>query len=1017
MPRITIWNHKQIKAYETPPVFTSTERIHFLRLPPSLQTIVDNLKAFTNQIGFQLMFGYFMARKRFYPVETFHQEDILFFTAQMGILSFAFNSQDYKRQTYARHRQMILSHFGVESFEPPKHIPLIQRAIEEQIISYERPNYILPFILEWLEWRQIELPRYHALQLMLTETIRERNRQVSRKLNGLLKPSHKTYLDTLFLKETNGHTLIHNLKKLSPSDRPKQIQANLNKLSQVWAGYSLLKPVLSALHFNDKAIRFFGEMAIASTSYQLQRRKEADKYLLLTMFLAYQLYKFQDWMIDTFLAVCQTYLNKAQNAQKDALYVNRKAHKQALKESVSMAQNHLELLAELRQIVWMDESRLPAEQKMHQLQTLLPLDQPDPYLQQTQTLVQIRDQHQLDGKEDFYPYLKNQSQALQLRASPILKQIHFNTAHSNADLMKAIQVFCKKEGQITPKVPCEFLGEADQKALIDSEDKFQVSLYKMFLFRQCRLALKSGDLNLSYSFTYKAMDQYLIPKAQWEEDPDAFLEKANLIHLKDVHLRLEDFNKRIHHHFTRTNERILNKENPHFQRSKRGNYMIKTPKREKEKADTGVFPDRSLVPMSQVLATIEQATGYLQAFEHWQPHYRKTRPDKQLFFATIAAYGSNLGIPAMAQSSLNLTASQLENVANWYFTQQNIQKANDIIVNFMDQMELPNLYRKQIDQLRTSSDGQKIKVASSDTIFATFSFKYFGKGKGVSSYGFVDERGIPYYGTMPNSSEREAHYVLDGMLHNPQIQSTFHVTDTHGYSEAIFGAMDLLGFDFAPIIAKLYDQKLYSFEKIAAYQQKGYQLLPSGYVQEKRIEQNWNDILRMICSLKLKYVLPSQLFKRLNSYSRQHPLYAALKAYGRMPKTLHILRYTDELERRQDARFMQNHAENNNKFNKAVFFNNGGEMIFLTKEEQLRAEACKNLIKNAIICWNYLYMTRLIQQVKDPEERQQKLKEVQLSSPMTWKHLSFSGQYDFSDEYLSDAFDLLGTENYNLNLE
>lgn len=308
-------------------------------------------------------------------------------------------------------------------------------------------------------------------------------------------------------------------------------------------------------------------------------------------------------------------------------------------------------------------------------------------------------------------------------------------------------------------------------------------------------------------------------------------------------------------------------------------------------------------------------------------------------------------------------------------------------------------------------------MISPDTIYASYSYKYFGKGKGGSSYGFIDERGFPWYSTMITSAEREAPYVLDGLLHNPVIQSTFHVTDTHGYSEAIFGIMDLLGFGFAPNIAKLYEQRLYCFEKIAAYRDKGYLLLPSGYIQEEKIEHSWDDFLRLACSLKLKYCSASQIFKRFNSYSRQHPLYEALKEYGRMPKTVYILRYTDDLELRRDVKFMRNYAENNNKFNGAVFFGNGGEMIFLTRDEQLKAEACKNLIKSALVCWNYIYLTRLIQQTTDEQEKQELLQQIKDSSPMTWKHFCFNGQYDFSEENTGDSFGLLRSQNYSLNLD
>ncbi|MEM7374982.1 MAG: Tn3 family transposase [Bacteroidota bacterium] len=228
--------------------------------------------------------------------------------------------------------------------------------------------------------------------------------------------------------------------------------------------------------------------------------------------------------------------------------------------------------------------------------------------------------------------------------------------------------------------------------------------------------------------------------------------------------------------------------------------------------------------------------------------------------------------------------------------------------------------------------------------------------------------------------------------------------------------MDLLGFEFSPIIAKIHEQRLYSFETIAVYKQKGYPILPSAYVQQNKIKDNWQEILRLVCSLKLKYALPSEIFTRFNSYSRQHPLYQALKEYGRMIKTLHILNYIDQLELRQEAKFMQTYAENNNKFNKAIAFNNGGDLIFLTRQEQLMAEACKNLIKNAIICWNYLYLTRLVQQEKTPQRKQEMIELIKQASLLKWAHISFNGQYDFSEQFLTDSFDLINPNGYKLNL-
>jgi TnpA family transposase len=86
------------------------------------------------------------------------------------------------------------------------------------------------------------------------------------------------------------------------------------------------------------------------------------------------------------------------------------------------------------------------------------------------------------------------------------------------------------------------------------------------------------------------------------------------------------------------------------------------------------------------------------------------------------------------------------------------------------------------------------------------------------------------------------------------------------------------------------------------------------------------------------------LFRRLNSYSKQHALYRALKAFGQIPKSLFILQVIDVCNPRE---FLQ--AE---------------------KEDQEMAEACKRLIKNCIICWNYLYLSQRLDEITDTERRE-----------------------------------------------
>ena len=160
----------------------------------------------------------------------------------------------------------------------------------------------------------------------------------------------------------------------------------------------------------------------------------------------------------------------------------------------------------------------------------------------------------------------------------------------------------------------------------------------------------------------------------------------------------------------------------------------------------------------------------------------------------------------------------------------------------------------------------------------------------------------------------------------------------------------------------------------------------------------------------------SQIFKRLNSYSGQHPVYKALKEYGKILKTIFILRYTNTLDIRQAIQKQLNVAELSNRFSNAISVANGNEMIFITHNEQLIADACKNLIKSAIICWNYLFMTRYIQNIKSQKEKLAVIEDIKAGTAIAWRHIYFNGFYDFSHEKLTDSFNLLDSQNYSLNL-
>ena len=1022
MTEIKIWSDKEIKLYDQPPIFNSIQRKKFLTLPVKLKKRVSTFYTDVNKVGFHLMYGYFKARRRFFLPPRFADSDIQFICKRLQINFDNLDLADYNRKTYNRHRKIILEYFGYDSFKIRTHHPLITELIEKPLWSFDRAALILGSILEWLEFRHIELPSYYMLQTILTIAIRKRNRVLHQKLNKLLLDHHRNAMNPLLLKvntEVNQSIYVFmSLKKLIRKDNAKSVRSNIEKHRLMWQIYERTSSLLPELNLNEAAIRYFGELVIKYKSNQLIRRSKSDRYLLLLGFTAFQIRQFEDQLVDIFLSACRSAINTAYNNHKEHLFLTRQERGRRMKKAVAMAQSKHNLLNDIRLIIWQPEETLPPMDKVNQIQDLLPILEEEKDEDQ-EALDLLQQQHTKEELNALYDFQEAASRSVQHQVSPIIKALHFNPKTSTASLIEAIQYFKEKDGKITKSAPTDFL-EAEQKTgLVDDKGKFRISIYKMFLFEAIFIGIKSGRLNLKYSYRYKAYDEYLIPMDTWKKRKTELLEEAKLSKVKNWKTVFNKLKTRLDKHYNDTNQRILKGENSYFSLRADGKPHVKTPKVEDSQRDKalGIFPNEKVIPLSEVLATVNNITHYLKELKHYQPYYRKQRPANNVFFANIMAYGCNLGVEKMAKVARSITTTELENTANWYFDLDNIRKATDTINNFMDKLELPNLFRKKKGELHTSSDGQKIGVAADWTIDAHYSFKYFGRGKGVTSYAFIDERFIPFYSTVINTTEREAIYVVDGLLHNERIRSTMHSTDTHGYSEAVFGLMDLLDFGFAPRIARLHKQQLYSFKKRATYLEKVYQVLPSGYINTHLIAENWDAILRLVVSVQLKHCTASQIFKRLNSYSRQHPVYQALKEYGKIIKSVYLLRFIDSLELRQAIQKQLNVIELANRFSSAVSVANGGEMIFSTHREQLISDACKNLIKSAITCWNYLFLTRHIQQINSVKEKLELIEHIKAGTAIAWRHIYFNGLFDFSDEYLMDSFNLLDSQNYDLNLE
>src|SRR5208283_4467736 len=146
-------------------------------------------------------------------------------------------------------------------------------------------------------------------------------------------------------------------------------------------------------------------------------------------------------------------------------------------------------------------------------------------------------------------------------------------------------------------------------------------------------------------------------------------------------------------------------------------------------------------------------------------------------------------------------------------------------------------------------------------------------------------------------SPREALYVLDGLLENDTVlRPREHYTDTHGFTEQLFGLCFLLGYSFMPWLRDLADQQLYKVDRT----------LPLGRLQPlfhsgvdlDLIPEQWDQLVRVAASLRNRVVPAHIVLQRLSSASPSDRVAKALTTLGRIVKTIFILRY---IPRRQNS--------------------------------------------------------------------------------------------------------------------
>lgn len=363
------------------------------------------------------------------------------------------------------------------------------------------------------------------------------------------------------------------------------------------------------------------------------------------------------------------------------------------------------------------------------------------------------------------------------------------------------------------------------------------------------------------------------------------------------------------------------------------------------------------IRIEDLLQEVDKACGFSREFRPLGGYKSRIKNLYITILANLIAQGTNLG---MAGSVDRLTADMLQHVNQWFFGLETQNTVNAVLVDYHRTLPLSRLYGT--GEL-SSSDGQRFGVQRS-SLLASFYPRYFGYyDRAISLYTHTSDQYSVFSTQVISCGPREALYVLDGLLNNQtSLSPREHTTDTHGFTEQLFGLCYLLGFSFMPRLKDLPDQRLYKFDRDIDLGD----LEPAfeAPIDLALIDEQWDQLVRVAASLKDKVAPAHVVLHRLVNASPSDRVAKALTALGRLVKTAYLLRYVSDPALRRKVQKQLNRGESRHDLARWLCFANRGEFRTGDYEEIMNKASCLSLLSNAVLVWNTIEINKIVTKLR-----------------------------------------------------
>jgi len=886
---------------------------------------------------------------------------------QLGSDAAALSDYGVRPQTQREHQRHIMTYLGFHSMssDDERHLLtwLSQRALEN-----ERPSTLLQQASERLYRQRVIRPRITRLERLVVRARGQAHEITYAHLAANLDDDLRQQLDQLLEPdpERGNLTPLSWLRRAARSNSADHILETLSKLTAVqdwdidtW-GLADLPPART---------QYLVGIARRSSNQALQRKIGQQRYPILMAFLADARQQLTDEALDLF----DSRLAETERSARREL----KAYQVEMSETL---QRMLWTLSKVTKVV-LDDDVADDAVRDRVFQTI-PRDQ-------LTALVAAIDQQQ--HSRDKLHFINTRYSYLRRFFPTLLRTLTFRAYQVPDTLLEAIDILHSINEDDSPSpsqlddVPTDFVPREWQTRVLNRDGSVNRRAYELCVMWTLRAALRSGRVWVEHSHRYTHLDTYLMPKSVWQKQRDIFFDLVPLQadsqeHLKALQAQLEKAYRDL-------DDQLPSDEALHIEDDR----VVLTPF-DADDHDSPLSDQlQSMMPrvqLPELLHEVDTWTRFSHHFEHAGGSRSRIEQFDRHLYAVMLAQARNIDFQQMVDV-VDLTYTQLLWCNTWYVREETLTGATADLVNYQYRQPLSHYWG---DGRFSSSDGQRFAVAVR-TKNATPLPRYFGFGRGLTFLTWTSSQYSQYGTLVTPPTHGEAAYTLDKIMDNESdLEIQEHTTDTGGYTDLLFALFDLVGIQFAPRLADVGDTRLYRVTRNLRYHH--IDTLKLHTLNLDLIHDNWDDMLRLAASLKFRWTRPSLIIRKLQAFRRQHVLTQALQEYGRLVKTLFILRYFHSETYRRRIASQLNKGEKLHALRGHIHSANRGMIRKKYPEAHLNQANCLNLIVNAVIVWNTVYMQAAVEHLRLTG---QQITEDELShlSPVRFEHINVHGKYSF----------------------